>query len=123
MVATEEIDAEFAWILDPILIGVRENLYTCKIETWWKMKTIMGLAMQELEEHSKTLETNIDWLTEKFVVYIEAIHHCRFITRDVLNYTVIKKKSIVKVYSTTKGTLSIKKEDHGASMSHQVITV
>jgi len=54
------------------------------------MKTIMGLAMQEQKEHTKALETKINSLTEKFVMYVEAIHHCRFITRDTPQYTVIK---------------------------------
>jgi len=39
---------------------VWENLYAHTIETLWKMKTIMGLAMEEKEERSKILETNID---------------------------------------------------------------
>lgn len=121
-VAMEEVDVEFAWILDLALTQAWKNLYVHTIETWWQMKTITGLAMQEQEEWSKTLESKIGRLTEDFVVYVKAIHHCRFITQDALNYTVIKKKLATKVHLTAKGSSSINKEDLGASTSRRVIT-
>jgi len=81
------------------------------------MKTIMGLAMQEQEERTKVLKTKIDNLTKKFVIYVEVVHHCWFITRDSPQYTVIKRKSMTKVHYAIEGTPSIKKESAGASMS------
>jgi len=86
------------------------------------MKIIMGLEMQEQEENTKVLETNIDRLTKKFVMYVKVVHHRRFITQDAPQYTVIKNKSMTKVHSTAKGSISIKKEVIGASMSRQHTT-
>lgn len=82
------------------------------------MKNIMGQEMHEQKERTKALETKIDRLNVKFVIYVEAIHHCRFITRDAPQYTGIMKKLMTKVHSAVEGSPSIKEEAARASTNH-----
>lgn len=82
------------------------------------MKTILCLALQEQVERSKVVENKINSFTKKVVIFVEAVHHYRFITRESSQYTVLKKKSTAKVHSPINCSPSIKKEMAGASSSH-----
>lgn len=57
------------------------------------------------------------------MIFVDVVHHCRFITCDSLQYIVIKKKSMAKVHSPANKSSSIKKEMDGASSNYPYTTV
>lgn len=45
------------------------------------MKTLMSLAMQDNKMAKKTLRDKIDLLDAKFIVFVDKVHHQKFVTR------------------------------------------
>jgi len=122
-VSSEEVAKEFEWIPDPSLTRAMENLYTHVIDLSWQLKMLLDLAMQEQGEMSKVVEEKIDMLTEKFVVYVEPIHHCRFVTKESSHYTMLKKWATTGVRSPVEFSPNIKKEATSASSSDPMAPV
>lgn len=116
--STEGVDAQFEWIPDPRLTRARENLYNRTMELSWNVKTIMGLVMQENIQASKTMDDKLDKLNEKYTVCVETFHHMRFVTRDSLHFTLLKRRM-----ATSQGgkeiTPRIKREPGGTSASQR----
>ena len=81
-ISTEVVEEKFNWILDPSFTRPQENLYTRTIEVNWNLKTILGMAMQDNTQSWKVLQEKVDRLNDKFTVYVESVHHRKFITKD-----------------------------------------
>ena len=69
------------------------------------------------------MEDNIDVLTDKFVVYVELVHHCCFVTRESMHYTMLKKCDATGFRLPFNGSPSVKREEIGASSIHLVVVV
>ena len=55
-------------------------------------KNNYGLGATGEQPSTKTLEAKMDMLNEKFIVYVDIIHHRRFVTKDSPHYPLLKRR-------------------------------
>lgn len=114
----KEVKNEFIEIPDPSLSKAKEYLYACTIDLSWQRKTLHRLTMEENTEISMVVEEKIDNINDKFVIYVDSVHHYCFVTKLYPHYKVLKKRATTKIHSSGDDSSSVKKEVVGASYIH-----